>query len=145
MLFRSGGEIKKPTVSVEGERIQKPTVNIEGGRIAQHSRTGTQIFQDETMGGYVQIHKGEIPNSLMIPAPKEMPNERADTLEAETETYVPDVQENLAEDQDYPNPDIPMVMSDNGMNALSEQRLERATRVWSDTALNIVTNPTRTA
>ena len=140
-----GGEIKKPTVSVEGERIQKPTVNIEGGRIAQHSRTGTQIFQDETMGGYVQIHKGEIPNSLMIPAPKEMPNERADTLEAETETYVPDVQENLAEDQDYPNPDIPMVMSDNGMNALSEQRLERATRVWSDTALNIVTNPTRTA
>lgn len=112
--------LDKRDIPVDGGKIQKPVVDVKGGieRPVVH-----------------QLTRENIPNQLIYPSAKEMPNERADTVEAESQVFAPDVQENVAEDQDYPNSDIPLVMADNGMNALGRQNLERDQRAFEETAI----------
>lgn len=113
--------LDKRDIPAEGGKIQKPVVDVHDGiqRPVVH-----------------QLPLENIPNSLMIPPVTDNPNTRAEAVDAETdETYTPAIQENIAEEQDYPNPDIPMVMADNGMNILGWQKLERDQKAFEETAI----------
>ena len=127
--------VEHADVPIEGGKIERPEVSVHGGEVEKQKKVNTSQLPVEAWGDYPVVHKGEIPNQLIYPPAREMPNERADIVDSESEIFVPDVQENVAEDQDYPNPNIPMVMADNGMNALGRQNLERDQKAFEETAI----------
>ncbi len=115
-----GGKIKRPEVSVHSLEIEKSEVSVHGGEIEKPEKIATYQLPAEAWGDYPAVHKMEIPQP-----DKPVIHEDTATAQRFSEGF--------------------RIADETGINDRGAINLYDASQAWSDTALDIATNPARTA